>query len=335
MKIIALTFGSESCASTYFRIHQYREGLASRGISLECTPADRFHDWPSLAGYDVVILQKRLFGGRALKPIRRHARRLIYDIDDAIWLPHGKRHHWITRLRTAWRLQQTVRSADLCLAANERICSKLTACGGTARVLPMALDENEWTFPERPPESRLRIGWAGSPANLRYLAAIGPEIQQVLKTHDGTELIIFSGAKPEFGRDLPYTHIPFESGKEAEVVRSFEVGLLPLPGDPFSAHKSPIKALQYMASGAAIAATVIGATQELLEADVTALSVPTPDDWQGTVSRLVRDAALRRRLRTAARQRFERTFSLSRNTELLIDHLQSMVRVPPHDDGRR
>ena len=95
MRIIALTFGDESAASSFYRIYQYVIPLAKLGIELTAHPADRFEDWSSLGDYDVVIVQKKLFSGRQVRLVRKHARRLIYDTDDAIWEPHGRPHHWL------------------------------------------------------------------------------------------------------------------------------------------------------------------------------------------------------------------------------------------------
>ena len=324
MKVIALTFGRETCASSYFRVHQYRAELAARGIVLDCYPADGFADWGQLREAEVVILQKRLFGGSRLRKIRQHARGLVYDIDDAIWLPHSRRHHWFTRWRTGRRLRKTARAADLCLAANGLIRDKLASCGGRADVLPMALDAAEWPLGERNGGGPIRVGWAGSPANLSYLHAIQHELASVQEQFPDTELVVFSGERPVFDVPVEFTHVPYETGRESEVVRRFDIGLLPLPGDPFSAHKSPIKALQYMASGAAIIASSVGATCELVTDGATALTVDKQAGWREAMARLISDHEFRLRLRSAARDRFERHFALSRAADALAEALRSV-----------
>ena len=126
LRVLALTFGEPDQGSSYYRIYEFIEPLRAHGITLTACPAKRFTQWGELSAYDAVIIQKRLFPVGRIRRIRRRARRLIYDIDDAIWHPHGKSaHFWYTNWRTRLRLKTTVARADLCLAANPLLARHL------------------------------------------------------------------------------------------------------------------------------------------------------------------------------------------------------------------
>ncbi|MGB0581850.1 MAG: glycosyltransferase family 4 protein [Limisphaerales bacterium] len=323
MNVLALTFGDETCASSLYRIFQYREELLRHDIQLEIVTANEFAAWDGLGRYDVVILQKRLFGGGIVKRLRAGARRLVYDIDDAIWLPHDRPHHWLTRWRTDRRLKAIAKAADVCLAANDLLRRKLAEVGGNARVLPMSLDDQEWIYKEDIPK-RLRVGWIGSPPNLPYLEAIETELTQVQAAHPDLEFCVNCGVAPKLSNGLRYTHIPYRPGTEAENVRSFDIGLLPLPDNPFAAGKSPIKALQYMASGAVPIASPIGATCEMFRPGKEGLHALEPGDWFHAISQLAEDRELLAGMKQAARQRFQEHYSLSRNADQLARLLKSL-----------
>ncbi len=325
MKVLALTFGDDSCASSRYRIFQYREILAQHGISLESQVANSFMDWESLGEFDVVIVQKRLFGSRIVRRLRRHSRRLVYDVDDAVWLPHDKPHHWFTQWRVERRLESIASVADLCITANELLREKLSAHSRNVRVLPMALSADEWPCESADEGGRVRVGWIGSPANLRYLEAIEEDLTQLQKLHPQVELVIFCGTKPKFQKGLEFTHISFELMCQPAVARSFDVGLLPLPNNDFAASKSPIKALQYMASGAVTVASPVGATRDMILEDVGGLFAGGAGEWRDTVARLAGDPDLRRRLRKSARLRFEECFSLESVAERLARLLKGLT----------
>jgi hypothetical protein len=106
MRYLSLNFGDQNCASSFYRIHSYQRGLRSLGIELVCTEANHFSDWDSLKSFDGVIIQKKLFSLGKIQLIRARAKRLIFDIDDAIWLPHKAPHHWLTKFRTELRLKK-------------------------------------------------------------------------------------------------------------------------------------------------------------------------------------------------------------------------------------
>ena len=305
-KVMALNFGDETCASSWYRILQYQKPMLDLGVDLQAVPASEWSRHRNLSGYDAVIIQKKLFSRFRVASIRRHARRLIYDLDDAIWHPHDRPHHWITNWRTDARVKAVARSADCCVTANRVLADRLGQWGGRTTVVPMTLDDSVWTAPTEsdPVAKRLCVGWAGAPGNLQYLEAIEPALQRLLSRHPGIELAVFCGQRPRFKSGLPYTHWPYQPGKEPEVSRRFDIGLLPLADNLFAAGKSPIKGLQYLASGAAVVSTPLSATREILSEGETALFASSLEDWFQALERLVTEESLRRSLARNGRSVF-------------------------------
>lgn len=323
MRILALTFGTESAASSLYRVYQYAEPLARLGIRLDIHPADQYERWNSLKEYDAVLIQKKLFRASRLRFIRSQARKLIYDTDDAIWEPHDLPHHWFTRWRTRRRLHRVAAWADGCIAANGVLAAELRRHSGRVEVVPMALDEDLWRpLAERAP-SGVRVGWAGAPANRSYLRAMEPALLAVQQRHAEVEFVVYCGQSPGFTGGLKTTHIPFQPGAEPEVVRSFDIGLLPLPDNAFAHGKSPIKGLQYMASGVATVATPLGATTEMFQADRTALFAVQPREWVAALLRLISDVELRRRISREAGAVFQARHARS----VVVRDLERVLRL--------
>jgi glycosyltransferase involved in cell wall biosynthesis len=177
----------------------------------------------------------------------------------------------------------------------------------------MALDEQRWQPRDTPsPGETIRIGWSGHPVNFRYLLEIESALVDVQKRFPATEFAVFSGQKPPFS-SLKFLHLPFAGGSEPEVLRTFDIGLLPLPDDAFSAGKSPIKGLQYMASGAAVALSPVGAAAEMFSTGQVGLFARHGDEWVAALSSLISNAGLRGEMARKGRKAFEERFSLSAN----------------------
>jgi glycosyltransferase involved in cell wall biosynthesis len=322
MRLIALTFGGPETASTHYRWLQYTDHFREAGVEFHHEPVSQFKDPKALASYDVVVLQKTLISGSRLRSIRRYARRLIYDVDDLIWLSPTRRHSLLTRWRIEWRLRRIVRSADLCIAANQVIADDLVQRGGKTHILPMALDGRQWKDAVKPAHP-LTIGWSGAPKNLHFLRAILNPLQRLQSAHPDVRWVIHCGEDPRF-EGFRYEHIPFVPGKEPAAVQQFHIGLLPLEDAAFARGKSPIKTLQYFASRVAVVGSGVGAALEMLKDGVTGLTVEETKEWEPVLDRLLRDRRLIDQLAARGRQSFEGNHEAQAVHRLLMKLLNAL-----------
>lgn len=318
MKVLILTVGDAHVASTRYRFIQFDAGLRAAGVELRFEQASGFKDWALAESRDLVVVQKRLMRASWVKRLRGHARRLVFDTDDAIWEPHGKAHSWWTRRRTLHRLRAIAAAADCCTVPNEHLAAFLRPMARRVELIPMALDENEWYPAEERQPGPPRIGWAGAPPNLAYLTRLGCVFQEVQLARPEAEIVVYCGEKPDFGGKVRFTHHPFAPGTEAEVARAFDIGLLPLPDDAFAAGKSPIKALQYAACGIPCIASPVGATCETVRDGETGLAATTGDEWKAAILRLLDDPSERNRLGDAARREFLAKHTRASSQERLL-----------------
>lgn len=319
MNVLALTSGDGDLASTQYRLGQFEESLRDSGVQLRLIQAVGFRDFGILGEFDLVIIQKRLSSAAWVRQVRNGARRLIFDIDDAIWEPHGRKHAWWTRVRTKHRLRAVVRAADACTVANEQLAHYLRPLARHVDIVPMALDNTHWNPELSRPPGPVRIGWAGAPPNLAYLARLGEVLHEVQALRPDIELLVYCGMAPVWPCEVKAVHHPYHPGTECDVVGLFDIGLLPLPDDAFAAGKSPIKALQYGACGIPCIASPVGATTEIVVNGETGITASTDDEWREALLRLIDDVALRREMGAAARQRFLKLHSLASVQDRMLE----------------
>jgi glycosyltransferase involved in cell wall biosynthesis len=152
------------------------------------------------------------------------------------------------------------------------------------------------------PEARFLIVGEGS--ERRRLEAMARELGIA-------ERIAFAGER----RDIP------------ELLSALDVFALSCDTEGFG-----LAALEAMAAGVPIVATRVGALPELIEEGESGLLVPAGDapGLADALLRVLRDAALARRLGQAARARAEADYSAARNAELVSDlYLQVLGQHAP------
>ncbi len=316
MKILALTFGDFDCASTYYRILQYIKPLSNSGIEFSHFQAKCFQDFDSIPKYDYVILQKTILSVRKVRKLALLANRFIYDADDRMWLAPFKEHSFFTRIRIRHRMRCIARLAHVCTVANEIIAEDIKQFGGTTEIVPMALNGTTW-YPEKSPKNQIIIGWTGAPVNLPYLKEILPSIKAVLQSFGSCRFLIHCGKDPAW-QDIEYSYVPFVPGSEPEIVRSFDIGLLPLPDNPFSDGKSPIKALQYLASGVPVICSKTLACENLFKDQRVALFSENLTEWRTNLQMLCQDSEYRKLISSKGLKFFEENHDLPEVSQQIL-----------------
>lgn len=331
MKWLAITFGDDDCASTLHRIRQYLPLLSEMGFELVprlASDLKKLGDLNKMGDFhtfDGVFLQKKLLLPALCQQIARSGLPMIFDTDDATWQPHNKRHAPLTRYRMRGRLKLVATMAARVLASNDHLAQQLRPYNANVEIFPMTLPQADWMC--SPPSSGpVVVGWAGAPHNHFHLMHIAEALQEVKRAHPEVVLRIFSGTPPPLSMDFDF--VAFDPGRQAEVLRSFSIGLLPMPDTPFNHGKSPIKALQYMASGIPCVASALSGTQEILGSGECGFYASDTKSWVDHLLSLIRDAQLRQRLGEQARKRYEAHFTTEAAAVRLAAILRQTARQP-------
>ena len=318
MKALVIISRDQNKASTRFRFVQYEKLLAERDVTLEYVRRDEIDAdvLARLSDYDVLINQKCLMKKSLAKKIIAASRRIIFDMDDAIWTRPGRNHSWLTAWRVKTRLRQWLSAADVVTVANDYLGDYARQFSNKVEVIHMALDMDQWQPHEIQSRDIVTMGWAGSPATLKNLEHIGSALCECLAENKNLRLAVYSGKRPVLACEFDYT--PFEPGTEANFVKQLDIGLLPMPSDDaFTRGKSPIKALQYMASGVPVVGQIRGATAEILN-DSNSVQVETKDDWKAAIKYLFDDATKRQQLGSAGRAFVLQEHNMQRTVEKIV-----------------
>jgi glycosyltransferase involved in cell wall biosynthesis len=309
MRILALVKSPDFVCCRY-RVAAFRAPLERAGHHLDIC------GWPKLwfsrlllfrrvQQADVVFVQRKLLAGWPLRLLRRHARRLVYDFDDALFLrdsydPRG--HDCPVRMQ---RFDDMIRHADAVIAGNDYLREQALPATEPHRihVIPTCVNVDRYPLaPHANGKPRVALVWIGY--KIGSLERLAPVLEEVGKNSTGLQLNIICGRSLVL-QQLPVDFTIWRESSEATELAKADIGISWLPDDPWSRGKCGLRVLQYMAAGLPVVANPVGLQARLIRHGDNGFLVETAAEWKQAIDRLARDPALRRQMGRAGRRRVE------------------------------
>lgn len=277
--------------------------------------------------YDLVFVQKAVMTAyvRGLaEMLRRKARCLVYDIDDAVHLnpPHPLGNRW-RRLEDRDQVKTLMKSADLVLAGNRWLAEAARKVCSRVELFPTVVDTARFTPATAPPDC-YRVGWVGNPSTT---VCLQPAAHALVALPADVHLCLVGADKdrlPWLHRVPAYEMRPWALDREVAELQRFSVGIMPQPPVEWMRGKCALKALQYMACGIPCVASPFGAALDIIRHGENGLFAETTEDWLNALERL-RDPQLRARLGQAGRETVLAAYSLQRAAPLMLELLREVA----------
>jgi glycosyltransferase involved in cell wall biosynthesis len=307
-------------ASFRLRIDALRPLLARRGFDLDVQvrPQNLIARWKLLQSardYHAVLLQRKLIDPIDARLLRRRARKIFFDLDDAVMF-HNHEVGLLSRWRTDRRFDATVDIVDQVVAGNDYLAAMFHQRGRTVTVLPTCIDPARYRIKEHANATPVGLVWIGSASTLPYLAermdALAEANQRVKIKLTVIADRMLDPEDADIAEGMPMHFVPWSLEGEADALLRGDIGIAPTPDDRWTRGKCGFKILQYMAAGLPAIASPVGANAEIVRHDESGLLASTHPQWVDAIVRLSSDVNLRRRIGQAGRERVERDYSLPR-----------------------
>jgi glycosyltransferase involved in cell wall biosynthesis len=258
--------------------------------------------------------------------VKRVAKSLVYDFDDAVMFPNSlsKKRRSASRER---RFRRMVSAVDCVFAGNAFLAEKASEFCDWVEVVPTSLDLETYAvraWPETDPPV-LTVGWIGAPTSLHYMERLKGVWDRVHDAVGNVQLKIVSRRFFDCDR-MPVVKKHWELEEEVEDLKSFDIGLMPLTVDTWSEGKCALKILQCHAVGVPVVCTPVGMNREAVVEGETGCLAETEEDWVQKISFLARDREARIRMGAEGRRRLEERYSLQAVAPRMISAFFKLAR---------
>lgn len=250
--------------------------------------------------YAAVVLETEIFHTEdytAEQHLRAATGRLIYDLDDALFLLFPEKAEAIATM------------ADRVIVGNQKLADWAFQFNRCVSIIPTCVDSNVYVPKQDRPNAASStpvVGWIGSSGNLRMLSVCASALSEVASQQTFQLRVISSDQKAVEELDLKGVDVRWIDIDKCDPVselQQFDIGIMPLPDDdPWMEYKCNAKLIQYMAVGVPAIGSAIGFNNEVIQHETNSMLAADHDQWVQSLSKLLESAELRKQLGQAARQ---------------------------------
>ena len=335
-RVVALVESPDHVCCRY-RLAAFRPALAAAGYQLDLQPLPkssfaRLRLFRSLRSADVVVVQRKLLPRMEVVMLRRWAKTLIFDLDDAVWLRDSYSAKGFDSPRRSRRFRAVASAADLVVAGNPHLAEEAGRFARRVAVVPTCVDPAAYPIAKHESDGPVRLVWVGSASTLRGLVRFRETLEAVGRAVPGVRLKLVCD-KFLLLDHLPVDAVPWTEAGEAAAIADADIGIGWVPDDPWSRGKCGLKILQYQAAGLPVVANPVGVQSEFVRDGVTGFQASTTGKWIDAVRRLVADPALRRTLGSNGRAAVEARYTVTVGGRHWVEILDGLLRSESREAG--
>lgn len=349
--VLALAKYGPRAASTRQRLLQYAPYLTGHGINIDLRPllddtylaglmkgertsragvarayAHRLADVAAMRDHDLLWIQYEVFPYLPLVDgllARLASRPIVYDIDDAIFHMYDAHSSVMIRRLLGGKLRPLVRHAAVCLCGNDYLAHYVTAAGGRAVVVPTVVDTNHFCPGPRRETPPLTVGWIGSPSTWRYVEPLLPTLLPAMARLGARFRVV--GAGPAARGIVGIDAVEWDEAREVSDLQAMDIGLMPVPDEPWARGKCGYKLIQYMACGVPGIASPVGVNGVIVDHGVDGLLARSPADWVDALEQLARNPDLRARMGERGRVKVVERYSLQSQQPVVLGAFRAVM----------
>ena len=362
MRVLALSSYPAQAAATRFRVAQFIGPLRELGVELELSSFVNARGFAALysgrgalrAGaaaigpvlrrvggvlaarrYDALFIQREamFFGPELFERLYAAVGGLpiVLDLDDATYVPYDSPSFGrLSRaLKFFGKADRLIDRARVVTCGNRFIAEYVERRGGHAVVVPTVVDTDIFAPIERQNDVPV-IGWIGTHSTFPSLEWLFPVFRRLAETHNFTLRIVGAGREGVEIGGVDAEWLPWSMEREVADFQNLDIGVYPIVPSPSANEewlrgKSGFKAVQYMAVGVPFVMSPVGICAEMGDSGRTHLNAETPEDWYNSLSQLLEDGDLRRRMGSAGREYALEHYTVADQADKLAEVFKSLT----------
>tara|TARA_R110002124_G_scaffold287328_6_gene473014 strand:- start:3552 stop:4625 length:1074 start_codon:yes stop_codon:yes gene_type:complete len=269
----------------------------------------------SVQKYDLIIIEKEIFpylpafAELFLSKVNQY----WVDYDDAVFHNYDQKDNFMVNLLMPKKIDHVMKMANRVIVGNDYLKKRAEVAGAKKiEVFPTVIDPKKYKVKEdQSPFKTITIGWIGSPSTLKYLDPIVPILDWIHEHYSIKFLLVNGKSKMKFKGRIE--SIPWTEDGEVEAILKMDIGIMPLPDNPWERGKCAYKLIQYMACGLPVVASPIGMNKDVVIHGENGFLANSKEEWISALGKLITDPQLRKEFGYKGREKVLKEFTMEGN----------------------
>ncbi|WP_175402865.1 glycosyltransferase [Mangrovivirga cuniculi] len=245
-------------------------------------------------------------------------KKIIYDFDDAIWLPDKSEVNKLGQLlKNPGKVKLICKWSYKISVGNKYLAEFASQHNQNVVIIPTTLD-TEYHKPVSLSKAKdiVTVGWTGTHSTIKYLFPLFPVIKE-LQQDLSFDFLVICNIDPE--PDISnYKFIKWAKATEIKDLNHIDIGIMPLTDDPWSRGKCGFKALQYLSLGKPAVVSPIGVNKEIITHGKEGFFANNQSEWKDYISELIQNSELRIKTGKKGVEKVKSKYSVIANKERFL-----------------
>ncbi len=250
-------------------------------------------------------------------------RKIIYDFDDAIWLPNTSEANKISSfLKFHYKVAYICQISWRVSVGNDYLKEYALKFNSNVILNPTVVDTEKRHNRIKTHDNNhpLTIGWTGTHSTARYLKTIEKALVKLQKEVAFTFSVISN--QPPCLEEINCQFIPWRKESEIEQLLTFDIGIMPLEDEIWEEGKCGFKIIQYLSLGIPAVASPVGVNKNIIADNENGFLVESDDEWLEVLKKLLLNPELRQKLGKKGRDWVAENYSVLRNEALYFSSFE-------------
>lgn len=338
-------------ASNRYRVEQYLPYLKNRNISYVLHPfwsacafkvlfnngyfmkkiyyfilgtMNRIIDIFLINRYDAVFIHREAYpvGDAFFETVLSNLKKpFIFDFDDAIFLfASSPQNNFAINYKNPLKTAKIIKMSSGVIAGNNYLADFALQHNPTVWVIPTTIDTDKYHSESNRhnKHSNVTIGWIGSVTTLGFLDSMVNVFRRLSNKFPDIQFKIIGGEFSIPGLSNIISS-PWSIEHELDDLKTFDIGIMPMPDNEWTRGKCGFKAIIYMSMGIPCVCSAVGVNNEVITNGLNGFLANSEDEWTDRLSFLINDELKRREMGASARMVAEEKYSVKSNVNKFLE----------------